>query len=272
MERRPVISDGMAEVLRSLRPGSGGDPAAAGARALGVPGVAVSVFPRSPDGVGAVRAPEPLWCFPELSLRFEELQFTLGEGPGPDAVRAGIPVLEPDLRLVAPDRWPVFLAAAQQLGVHGVCCFPLALGGARIGLLTLLCDGSGPLSDIQLQDTNTLTAALIASLLGDRGPLDGLSSMNGGPVGSDGAAGHDGDGLWPPEGLRRAVVHQATGMISVQLDTTLAQALVRLRAYAYSSGRPLGDVAEDVVARRLRFEGAMDDDGNGPHSPDGGEG
>ncbi len=51
----------------------------------------------------------------------------------------------------------------------------------------------------------------------------------------------------------RAEVHQATGMISVQLDVTQAVALIRLRAYAFSQHRPLADVAADVVARRVRF-------------------
>ncbi|MFJ4714096.1 ANTAR domain-containing protein [Streptomyces sp. NPDC088785] len=260
-----MTSDGMAAVLRALRPGSGGDPALAGALLLGVPGVVVSAFPLPPDAGGA-RTPEPLWSFPDLAARFDELQFTLGEGPGPDALRAGVPVLEPDLLRVRPDRWPALLPAAQQLGVLGVCCFPLALGGVQLGLLTVLCDGKGTLDRQQLTDVDILTAALITTLLGEpRAP--------GEDPGDDGS---DGDRPWPAEGLHRAVVHQATGMVSVQLGTSLANALVRLRAYAYGSERALGDVAEDVVARRLRFgdsfDGDFDDDESGPRSPDGGEG
>jgi hypothetical protein len=51
----------------------------------------------------------------------------------------------------------------------------------------------------------------------------------------------------------RLVVHQASGMVSVQLDISIAEALVRLRAYAFANGRPLTDVARDVVNRTLRF-------------------
>ena len=51
----------------------------------------------------------------------------------------------------------------------------------------------------------------------------------------------------------RAEVHQATGMISVQLEVSAAEALVRLRAHAYAEGRTLRDVAADVVGRRLRL-------------------
>ena len=53
----------------------------------------------------------------------------------------------------------------------------------------------------------------------------------------------------------RAVVHQATGMITIQLGTSLADALLRLRAHAYASGRTVSDIAADVVDRRLRFDG-----------------
>ena len=41
-------------------------------------------------------------------------------------------------------------------------------------------------------------------------------------------------------------------MIAIQLGVGLADALLRLRASAYSSERPVSDVAADVVSRRLR--------------------
>ena len=52
----------------------------------------------------------------------------------------------------------------------------------------------------------------------------------------------------------RAEVHQASGMVAAQLDITVGQALVRLRAHAFGNGRNLTDVAHDVVGRRLRFD------------------
>ncbi|WP_328439149.1 ANTAR domain-containing protein [Streptomyces sp. NBC_00457] len=249
-----MISDGMAEVLRSLHRGEADDPAQACARALGAEGVTLSLL------VGAKRSAEPLWCHPELSARFEELQFTLGEGPGPDAVRVGSPVVEPDLDRVRPERWPALLPAARELGVHGVCSFPLGIGAIRIGVLTLLCDGERRLSQQQYTDATALTAVLTSTLLnGDR--RDGDADIPG-----------LGLALEPPSVLRRAVVHQATGMISVQLDVSMAEALLRLRAHAYSSERPLGEIAADVVARRLRFDDDFNNDVSGPYSPDDGKG
>jgi AmiR/NasT family two-component response regulator len=52
----------------------------------------------------------------------------------------------------------------------------------------------------------------------------------------------------------RAELFQARGMIMVQLDMSISNALARMRAHAYAENRPLAAVARDVVARRLRFD------------------
>lgn len=43
-------------------------------------------------------------------------------------------------------------------------------------------------------------------------------------------------------------------MFSVQLGVSVAEALVRLRARAYTDDRPLLDMARDSVDRRLRLD------------------
>ena len=48
-------------------------------------------------------------------------------------------------------------------------------------------------------------------------------------------------------------VHNAAGIVSVQEDISVTDALIRLRAFAYSHDRLLDDVAQDVIARRLRL-------------------
>jgi hypothetical protein len=52
----------------------------------------------------------------------------------------------------------------------------------------------------------------------------------------------------------QTVVHQATGMVAAQLDVSVAQALIRLRAHAFGNDRPLTQVATAVVGRSLRFD------------------
>jgi hypothetical protein len=43
-------------------------------------------------------------------------------------------------------------------------------------------------------------------------------------------------------------------MVAAQLDINAGHALIRLKAHAFGNGRPLAAVAEDVVARKLRFD------------------
>jgi hypothetical protein len=52
----------------------------------------------------------------------------------------------------------------------------------------------------------------------------------------------------------QAVVNQASGMASVQLEVSVGAALIRMRVYAFAAGRPLDEVAHAVVARALRFD------------------
>jgi hypothetical protein len=56
-----------------------------------------------------------------------------------------------------------------------------------------------------------------------------------------------------PGASYHAEVHQATGKLSVELDISIDDAFVRLRAHAFATDRPVNDVAHDVVAGRLRL-------------------
>jgi AmiR/NasT family two-component response regulator len=51
----------------------------------------------------------------------------------------------------------------------------------------------------------------------------------------------------------RAEVHQATGFLSVHASVGIDEALLLLRAYAFSADRPLLEVARDVLSERLRI-------------------
>jgi hypothetical protein len=51
-----------------------------------------------------------------------------------------------------------------------------------------------------------------------------------------------------------AEVHQATGMVSVQLGVSLDEAFVRLRAHAFAEELPLRTVAGEIVTGRRHLE------------------
>lgn len=189
--------------------------------------------------VGASGAHEPVLAIGEHCEELEELQLTLGQGPGIDAAAGQGVVLVPDLGAgSAVRRWPVFASAATDRGLRALFALPVAVGAARIGVLDVYPRDPGELSAAQLATALAFADAVLVLVLDERGG-----------VVSDGAAHVRGEVL--PE--RRAEVHQAAGMMSVQLGVGVSEALVRLRAYAYARDLRLSEVAAEVVARRLRF-------------------
>jgi ANTAR domain len=152
-------------------------------------------------------------------------------------------VLASDLATVdAARRWPVFAPAARQAGAAAIFVFPLRIGAIRAGVMGLYRERPGPLSAFQLGDA--LIFADTATLL----LLDAQDQAEGGPGPPAGPGGQPAD-----LALHRAEIDQATGMLTEQLGVGIAEAFVRLRAYAYVNGLRLTDVARDIVVRRLRL-------------------
>ena len=174
----------------------------------------------------------------------------LGEGPCRDVLASAAPVLAADLGdAESVRRWPGFTPAARQLGAGAVFVFPLTVGAIRAGVLGLYRGSPGSLPDRQLGDLLILADAATVMLLGS---AYGDAETDGGSW-LDGQAGD--------LALHRAEIDQATGMLTVQLGVPVATAFARLRAYAYSQDRRLGDVAGDIVARRLRLPRDLDPGG-----------
>jgi ANTAR domain len=173
----------------------------------------------------------------EVSELLAELELTLGEGPSRDAAAAGGPVLASDLGEAGPvRRWPVFAPAACQAGAAAVFAFPLQVGVIRAGVMGLYRGRPGPLSAFQLGD---------ALVFADTATLLLLES---------GGQGEAAPGGQPPDlAGHRVEIDQATGMLTEQLGVGIADAFIRLRAYAYANDLRLTDVARDIVARRLRL-------------------
>ena len=185
----------------------------------------------------------------ELSELLAELQVTLGEGPGPDAAAFGGPVLASDLgEPEAGRRWPAFAPAARLAGVAAIFAFPLRVGAIRAGVMGLYRTRAGPLSAFQLGDA--LLFADTATLL----LLDAHDQTASDAAESAGSAGSGPGGQTAELTLHRAEIDQATGMLTEQLGVGIAEAFIRLRAYAYVNDLRLTDVARDIVTRRLRLQ------------------
>ncbi len=106
-----------------------------------------------------------------------------------------------------------------------------------MGTVTLWSDRSGSLDDAQLVDA-VLVAELVSEVVLTMQSETASESLASSLDLSD----------------HRIVVHQATGMISAQLNCAIDEALVRLRADAYAAELPIDEVAKAVIARQLRFD------------------
>lgn len=173
-----------------------------------------------------------------LSALIEQLQYDVGEGPCVDAYNLDRPVLEPNLREPDSPRWPAFTPAAVEAGARAVFGFPLQAGAVRLGALNVYRDAAGPLSAHQHAD-GLLMASIVAQAL-----MLLQAEAPAGMVATELEANAD----------FQYVVHQASGMIAAQLDVSVGQAMIRLRAHAFGNDRTLAEVARDVVDRRLRFD------------------
>ena len=168
----------------------------------------------------------------------QELQFELGEGPCVDAWARMSPILEPDLAHPLRARWPAFAAGALDAGVLAVFALPLHMGAIRIGVLVLYRDETGSLDGDQLAYGLVLADLATWVILGlqSGAPADAL---------------HELLAVEPPHW---AEIHQATGIVSVQLSVGLDEAFVRIRAHAFAEGRSMREIAQEIVAHRLRLE------------------
>ena len=172
-----------------------------------------------------------------LATRLEELQFDLAEGPHWQAIAENRAVLAADLDSSDGDAWPVFTPAAVRAGARAVFSFPLRLGAVVIGTVDLYRMRPGELDRPSVETAQVLAeaATMAAAGLAIRSARESEQAEPGGAP-----------------ALRREV-HQAIGMIIVQLDVPATDAFARLRAHAFAAGRSVHDVAIDVVGGRLDF-------------------
>jgi ANTAR domain len=163
-------------------------------------------------------------------LAVEALQFSLDDGPCFETYRTGRPVSEPQLARPEIARWPGFAGPAVEAGVQAIFAFPLQIGAIQIGALDVYSDRPGDLGAQQVGDALNVAAVVTHAV---------LELQAGSPP-----------GVFASELLvksNQAVVHQASGMMSVQLGVSIGEAMIRLRSYARDREQPINDIARDVV-------------------------
>lgn len=200
----------------------------AAASGMDVSGAVVTL--RSTSGSEAVAAASD-----PSSRAVAELEFSLGEGPSVDAFAHGRPVLVADLDDPRQASWVGYSSAAMEAGVCCVFAFPLHLGAAKFGVLTVFGDSPRRLDRAGTARCLALTELATEMLL----------------ISSDSAA----DGLLNPDLASvldfRNEVYQAQGMVMVALRTDLPDALARMRAHAFRAERTLLEVSVDILGGRV---------------------
>ncbi|KOG52435.1 hypothetical protein ADK76_31985 [Streptomyces griseoflavus] len=170
-------------------------------------------------------------------LRVEEVQYETWEGPGIEAAATGRPVLYPNLAK-NPTPYPFFgPRLREELGPLGALyAFPLTVDRHVLGTATCLRYGPLFLAPAQLAEAADVTAAA-AEAVADRclPHLDATSELP-----------------WHPAALideHWTSTYRAVGAVASVLEIPVHEALARLRARAFATGRPLPALARAILAQ-----------------------
>jgi len=167
----------------------------------------------------------------------EEQQLTVGVGPSFEACRGDLPILVPDFAAQHRPEWSTFASYATSLGLAAAFSFPVRVGNARLGSLTIYRQTQGNLTAQQYAD-----GLILASLAADEMlRLAADAAPDAPPFAVAGLA-------------NSSEIHQAAGIVAEQLNCSIIDALVRLRATAHTRNEPLSDVAKKILRHELRIE------------------
>jgi hypothetical protein len=184
--------------------------------------------------LAGVDARRSVYTSDDVCAGVEDAQFAHGEGPCFQAFRTGVAVFVADLREPAHlASWPGYVPAALKAGAVAVAALPITAGGRCFAVLDLYRGAAGAFDEHEVN-----TSARFAEAAG-RALLSALGSAV------------EPDRGYSPE--RRDRVHQAVGIVMLQVGGSSHDALARLRAHAFATDRRLDDTADDVLGHRLSF-------------------
>jgi hypothetical protein len=201
----------------------------------------ISAFPVAGAAVSVLAGPpghSTMYSSDRIADRLDELQFDLGEGPCWTALAERAPVLRSNIRDGNTD-WPAFTEAVLTDAITGrvssMFAFPLIVGTLDLGAIDLYGIEYRGLAPTEVAEASALASLaawqVLRRILEDHDQLYDTESL----------------------GYARREIHQATGMVIVQLDVSPEEAELLLRAHAFSSGRSVREVANDIVERKLDF-------------------
>jgi len=186
--------------------------------------------------VGEQRAEALVAASDETARAAHDLEVVLGEGPSADVASEGEPIRAAGAALR--DRWPRYGPVVTELGVQAVIAVPLRLPTVCLGALCAYD------REPAIRDEVAVAAGGIADALTHAVLLTARSSVPG-----------EGVPALPlfDEPDYQAAVHQATGMVSVHCGCGIGDAVALLKARAFADGRPVEEIALQVVRGEQRL-------------------
>jgi len=172
------------------------------------------------------------------------LQLELGEGPQWSVAHSGEMLAIRDVATHDHGRWPVFATSLSELPVAALYCVPIRMGAVILGVATLHLESPPPLTDDQESTALALGFAIAPAVVNEA-----VRYLNADVPGDPTST----------SALHREV-HQATGVMLVQLNTTATLAYAHMQAYAFANGMTLHDVARAVISGDLTFTEALPED------------
>lgn len=199
----------------------------------------VSLLPVARAAISTLVHPfdvETICASDALAAHLDELQLDLGEGPCWESLKLRAPILELDVQNTQNPAWPSLHNAIASFGVHSVYAFPMLVGTLEIGAVDLYVDTALSFTAEDIQRASALADITAMHVL--QRALD-----------SHQEAESQTDEL--PYSRRQ--VHQATGMVLAQMKISAEDALLLIRAHAFSSGKSVREVAALIVDRQITF-------------------
>lgn len=222
-----------AAMTAALRGTASGTDAVARVCAAGVES-SLPVDGASISMLGSTGHHETLYTSDKTIAAVEDLQFTLGEGPCYEVLRHRRSVFVTDLDTDPTPDWPVFATEITSYPVGAIFAFPWPSGTAIFGAMDLYRTTPGCLTPGELATALQLADFTAAALLlgFSHGELDDETVAAALPH-------------------RREVVHQAAGMLTAAYRIPAADALARLRGYAFATESTAEQIAADLTSHRI---------------------
>jgi hypothetical protein len=186
----------------------------------------------------------PLGASDDAAEAAERLQFTQGEGPCLDAARSGRIVIAQAEQIE--QRWPAFGEQFfHQTPFRAAISIPLPLTADQRGALDLYLEDTDQVEQVSLAAVTIISDQIVHALLIAQAITGSISARS-----------EELEPAWlhTPSAQARTNVWIAMGMLMTRLQLPAADALARLRGYAYTHETDLDQLAASLV------EGSLDID------------